>query len=162
MVASPNDALNQTLKLPLGSDRFYNEIHAKLRPVETVIDGVYITGSCQGPKNSGESVISALSAVAKAAALLIKGYVDLPPFVAYVIADRCTWCGECEMACPYAAIEKIAYGDKEIARVTDALCKGCGACRPVCPKDATQLKGYTDEQMEAMIDAFAREAASVR
>jgi heterodisulfide reductase subunit A len=162
MVANPNDALNQTLKLPLGSDRFYNEIHAKLRPVETVIDGVYITGSCQGPKNFGESVISALSAVAKAAALLIKGYVDLQPFVAYVMAERCTWCGECERACPYAAIEKIAYGDKEIARVIDALCKGCGACLPVCPKDATQLKGYTDEQMEAMIDAFARETANVR
>jgi heterodisulfide reductase subunit A len=71
------------------------------------------------------------------------------------------WCGECEKACPYSAIEKIAYGDKEIARVVDVLCKGCGACVPVCPKDATQLKGSTDDQITAMIDAFAREAAGV-
>ena len=162
MVARWNDELTKILKLPRGADRFYNEIHAKLRPVETVIDGAYIAGSCQGPKNAGESVAAALSAVAKAASLLVKGYVDLQPFVAYVMGDRCRWCGECEKACPYSAIEKIPYGDKEIALVTDALCKGCGACVPVCPLDATQLKGYTDEQMESMIDAFVREAPDVR
>ncbi len=159
MEARPNDELTRVLKLPLGADRFYNEIHPKLRPVETVIDGVYIAGSCQGPKNAGESVVSSLAAVAKAAALLIKGYVDLQPFVAYVKADVCTWCGKCTAACPYGAIEKVNYGDKEVAQVVDVLCKGCGACLPVCPLDATQLKGYTDEQIEAMIDCLAREAA---
>jgi len=161
MVPRRNDALTTTLKLPIGADRFYNEIHAKLRPVETVIDGVYIAGTCQGPKNSTESIVASLSAVSKAAALLVKGYVDLQPFVAYVMNDRCVWCGECEKACPYSAIEKMPYGDREIARVVDVLCKGCGACVPVCPKDATQLKGSTDDQITAMIDAFAREAAGV-
>jgi heterodisulfide reductase subunit A len=159
MTARANDELTRVLKLPLGADRFYNEIHPKLRPVETVIDGVYICGSCQGPKNAGESVVSSLAAVAKAAALLVKGYVDLQPFVAYVKPEACVWCGQCAAACPYAAIEKTAYGDKEVARVTDALCKGCGACLPACPVDATQLKGCTDEQIEAMIDVMAREVA---
>lgn len=159
MTARANDELTRVLKLPLGADRFYNEIHPKLRPVETVIDGVYIAGSCQGPKNAGESVVSALSAVAKAAALLIKGYVDLQPFVAFVRPEICAWCGKCQPACPYSAIEKTAYGDKEVAQVVDVLCKGCGACLPPCPLDATQLKGYTDEQIEAMIDVLAREAA---
>jgi heterodisulfide reductase subunit A len=87
--------------------------------------------------------------------------VDLQPFVAYVVDERCAWCAECEKACPYSAIEKTSYGDREIARVVDVLCKGCGACVPVCPKDATQLKGSTDEQVTAMIDAFARETAGV-
>ena len=158
MTARQNDELTRVLKLPLGIDRFYNEIHPKLRPVETVIDGVYIAGSCQGPKNAGESVVSSLAAVAKAAALLIKGYVDLQPFVAYVKSDLCVWCGKCAAACPYSAIENVSYGDKEVAQVTDVLCKGCGACLPVCPFDATQLKGYTDEQIEAMIGVLAREA----
>ena len=162
MTARANDGLTRVLKLPLGIDRFYNEIHPKLRPVKTVIDGVYLAGSCQGPKNAGESVVSALSAVAKAAALLIKGYVDLQPFVAFVKADACSWCGECQPTCPYGAIEKVAYGDKEVARVIDVLCKGCGACLPPCPRDATQLKGYTDDQIETMIDAMAREVASER
>jgi len=159
MTARHNDLLTRVLKLPLGTDRFYNEIHPKLRPVETVIDGVYITGSCQGPKNAGESVVSSLSAVSKAAALLVKGYIDLQPFVAYVKSEVCVWCGKCAAACPYSAIEKVAYGDKEVAQVVDILCKGCGACLPSCPLDATQLKGYTDEQIEAMIDVLAREAS---
>jgi heterodisulfide reductase subunit A len=159
MTASQNDTLTRVLKLPLGSDRFFNEIHPKLRPVETVIDGVYIAGSCQGPKNAGESVVSSLSAVAKAAALLVKGYVDLQPFVAYVKPELCVWCGKCAAACPYSAIEKVPYGEKEAAQVVDVLCKGCGACLPACPLDATQLKGYTDEQMEAMIDVLAHEAS---
>ncbi len=157
MVPAKNERLTEALRLPIGSDGFYNEIHPKLRPVETVIDGVYIGGCCQGPKNLSESVVSSLSAVSKAASLLVKGYVDLQPFIAYVIEDRCTWCGECEKACPYSAIEKKRVEGREIATVRDVLCKGCGACLPVCPKNATQLKGYTDEQILSMIDAFVEE-----
>jgi heterodisulfide reductase subunit A len=157
MVPAGNGRLTEVLRLPVGSDGFYNEIHPKLRPVETVIDGVYIGGCCQGPKNLSESVASSLSAVSKAAALLVKGYVDLQPYVAYVIGERCTWCGECEKACPYSAIEKKSVEGREIASVKEVLCKGCGACLPVCPRDATQLKGYTDDQIMAMIDAYAEE-----
>jgi heterodisulfide reductase subunit A len=161
MVPAGNEELTSILRLPIGEDGFYNEIHAKLRPVETVIDGVYIGGCSQGPKNSTESIASSLSCVAKAAALLVKGYVDLQPFIAYVIDDLCTWCGECEKACPYSAIEKEKVDGKEIAVVRDVLCKGCGACLPVCPYDATQLKGFTDAQIKAIIEAFAAEAAGV-
>jgi hypothetical protein len=53
------------------------------------LDGVYIAGACQGTKNSTESVAVSLSAVSKAAALLVKGYVDLQPFVTYVMNERC-------------------------------------------------------------------------
>lgn len=157
MVPAENGALTDILRIPLGSDRFYNEIHTKLRPVETVIDGVYIGGSCQGPKNSSEAIVSSLSAVSKAASLLVKGYVDLQPFVAFVEEEKCEWCGQCEPACPYSAIEKVERDGREIAGVTDVLCKGCGACLPVCPADAIQLKGYTDGQIMSMIEAFSAE-----
>ncbi|HPS27980.1 MAG TPA: FAD-dependent oxidoreductase, partial [Bacteroidales bacterium] len=36
-------------KIPVGGDKFFNEIHPKLKPVETVINGVLIGGACQGP-----------------------------------------------------------------------------------------------------------------
>ncbi len=161
MVPARNEELTSVLRLPIGEDGFYNEIHTKLRPVETVIDGVYIGGCSQGPKNSTESIASSLSCVAKAAALLVKGYVDLQPFIAYVETDLCKWCGECEKACPYSAIEKTVVDGIEVAVVRDVLCKGCGACLPVCPYDATQLKGFTDTQIKSMIEAFAAEASSV-
>ncbi len=152
MVPRSNDSLNEILKLPIGMDGFYNEIHPKLRPVETVIDGVFIAGAAQGPKNSYEAVASSLAAAAKSATLLLKGYAELEPQVAAVDAERCTWCGLCLEACPYNAFEKVKHGEKEVARVIEALCKGCGACVPVCPEDAIDVKGYEDATIKAMID----------
>jgi heterodisulfide reductase subunit A len=158
MVPRENANLVNVLKLPIDSGGFFNEIHPKLRPVETVIDGVFIAGTAQGPKTLAESVASSLAAVSKGAALLLKGYVDLPPIVAKVDAERCTWCGECEKACPYdGAFEKVRRGEKEVAYVHPAICKGCGGCVPVCPAEAIDLEGYTDAQVKAMIDALVRE-----
>ena len=159
MVPRENDALLAALKIPVDKGGFFNEIHPKLRPVETVIDGVFIAGAAQGPKTLPESVTSSMASVGKCAALLMKGYVDLPPYVARVDTDRCAWCGECAQACPYdGAIEKVRVGNKEAAYVHPALCKGCGGCIPVCPAEAIDLEGYTDAQVRAMIDALAREA----
>ena len=157
MVPRQNPDLVNVLKLPLGKDGFFNEIHPKLRPVETVVDGVFIAGASQGPKNLAESVASSLAAVAKTGALLLKGYVDLEPLVARVNTDACTWCGECVASCPYSAIEEVEEDGKKVARVSAVLCKGEGACVPVCPKQAIDLEGYTNSQIEAMIDAMAKE-----
>ncbi len=153
-----NDQLNSLLKIPESKDGFYNEIHIKLRPVETVIDGVFIAGTSQGPKTLAESVASSLAAVAKTGGLLMKGYVDLEPLIARVDTDKCTWCDECLKACPYGAIEKTVCGDKEVALVIASVCKGEGGCVPVCPHDAIDIEGFRDDQIRAMIDASLKEA----
>ena len=152
-----NDNLNQVLKIPESADGFYKEIHPKLRPVETVIDGVFIAGAAQGPKTMSESVTSALAAVAKTGGLLKKGYVDLEPLIAQVDTDKCAWCGECLKACPYSAIEKMICDGREVAMVIASLCKGEGACVPVCPKDAIAVEGFRNDQIIAMIDASLKE-----
>ncbi|HHW44858.1 MAG TPA: CoB--CoM heterodisulfide reductase iron-sulfur subunit A family protein [Desulfotomaculum sp.] len=157
MTPRHNNQLTDILKLPVGKDGFYNEIHPKLRPVETVVDGVFICGTCQGPKNAAESVASALAAVTQCASILKKGYVELEPQMAFVQTDLCTWCGQCARACPYEAIEKGQDEGREVARVNEALCKGCGGCAPECPRGAINLKGYTSAQIMAMIDALAKE-----
>jgi heterodisulfide reductase subunit A len=128
--------------------------------VETVVDGVFIAGTAQGPKTIAESVSSSLAAVSKCAALLLKGYVDLEPYVAEVDEAACTWCGKCLEACPYEAIEKVAVEGKEVARVIPSLCKGCGACAVPCAANAISVKGYTDEQVLGMIDALLKEATA--
>ena len=159
MVPRENAGLTQTLKIPSGQDGIFREVHIKLRPVETVVDGVFIVGAAQGPKNVAESVASALAGVAKAGALLRKGYVDLDPLVARVDPDRCTWCDACLRACPYGAVQPVAYGDKRVAEVNPILCKGEGACVPECPSQAIAVRGYTGEQITSMIDAMVREVA---
>ncbi len=152
-----NDTLNDILKIPESKDGFYNEIHLKLRPVETMIDGVFIAGTAQGPKTLAESVASSLAAVAKTGGLLMKGYVDLEPLIAKVDTDKCIWCGECLKACPYGAIEKVNVGEKEIAFVIESMCKGAGPCVPVCPHNAIEIEGFRDDQITAMIDASIKE-----
>ncbi len=157
MVPRSNEGLVNTLKLPLGKDGFFNEIHPKLRPVETFVNGVLIAGAAQGPKTIAESVASSLAAVTKSAALLLKGYVDLEPFVATVDAARCTGCNECLAACPYEAFEKTVAEGRQLVHVVPSLCKGGGACVPACPEGAIDIVGYSDREVTAMIDALAGE-----
>ena len=159
MIPRENAELINVLKLPVGKDGFFNEIHPKLRPVETVIDGIFIAGAAQSPKTLAESVASSMSAVSKSAALLLKGYVDLEPLVAKVNPELCTWCGECMETCPYGAVQRIQVDNKEIAEVNAILCKGEGACVPICPQQAIDVEGYTNQQIKSMIDALVKEVA---
>jgi heterodisulfide reductase subunit A len=151
LVPRENTELVEALKLPVGNDGFFNEIHPKLRPVETVVDGVLIAGACQAPKTSAESVASGLAAVTQSAAMLKLGHAELDPQVAVVDGAACTGCGDCVAVCPFGAIA-LTQG---VALVDGAGCKGCGACAPACPEDAIDLLGYTDAQVRSMIDGMS-------
>ncbi len=151
--------ISDKFKIPVGNDKFFNEIHPKLKPVETVIKGVYIGGTCQGPKNVSESVQSSLSAVAKINAILKGGKVSLDPVIARVNTDACVWCGKCAEVCEYDAIKEIEENGKKIAFVNKATCAGCGICAPVCPVNAIEIAQYTDNEIESMIDGFMQEVA---
>ncbi len=157
MGLGPNENLVNVLKLPVGKDGFFNEVHPKLRPVETVIDGLFIAGACQGPKNIAESVTSGLAAAAKTGALLLQKELRLEPLVAHVLKDRCTGCGECVAACPYEALSLKEEDGKHIASLNPALCKGEGACVPVCPEEAIEIWGYGHEQIRSMIQGLCKE-----
>ena len=56
MTPGNGQPLRHTLKLPVGEDGFFLEAHPKLRPLETVLDGVYLAGACQGPKDIAASM----------------------------------------------------------------------------------------------------------
>lgn len=155
MVPRADNSIGSLFKIPKGRDKFYNEIHMKLRPVETAIDGITIAGTCQGPKNVAESVNSALSAATKSYSILSKGELDLEPLVATIDADKCTWCGACEEACPFDAIIKTEKDGKLIAEINNTVCKGCGMCAPVCDPDAVNLIACSSNEIMSMIDALA-------
>lgn len=159
LVPRENSELQEILKIPVGTEGFFNEIHPKLRPVETVMDGIMISGCCQAPRNAVESVTSSLSAAAKSGSLLLKGYVKLEPLVAEVSMDDCVWCGKCVEACPYLAIGATNVSGKKVAAVNKAVCKGCGACVPACPEDAIDLSGYENDRIMHAIEALAGQAA---
>ena len=155
MVPRADNSVGTLFKLPKGRDKFFNEIHMKLRPVETVIDGVTICGTCQGPKNIMESVNSALSAATKSFSYVSKGVLETEPIVALVDSGLCEWCNACSEACPFDAISMAPEGFGSIAMINNSVCKGCGMCAPVCPKDAIDLITCSNREIEGMIDVLA-------
>jgi heterodisulfide reductase subunit A2 len=154
------DDLVQMLKVSRGTDRFLLEVHPKLRPVETAVNGVVLAGTAQGPMNIQESLSAASAAAAKVVSLLGKGKVQLQPFVAAVDAEKCDGTSACVEACVYEgaiALQKIEVEGKQVQRavVTPANCVGCGACVSACPNRAIDVQGWTLAQYEAMVDAIA-------
>ncbi len=145
------------MKLPVGTDKFLQEVHPKLAPVEMSVAGVFLAGTAQAPMNISEACNGAAAAAVKTASLLSKGYLELDPYVAAVDQDLCQGTGACVDAClADGALEIIEVkdekGTRKKAEVAPALCLGCGACVAVCPTGAIDLKGWSLKQYEAMVD----------
>jgi len=138
------DRLAHLLGLSLSQDQFLLERHLKLAPLDTAVDGIYICGTCQGPKDIQESITQAQGAVSRVAALLQKGEIEVDLAKAQVDLDLCVGCGACAYACPFNAIIWHSFGEPE---VIEAACKGCGICAAVCPMAAMQLRHYKDDQI---------------
>ncbi len=73
--------LSEILRLNLGENGFFKEVHPKLRPVETNVRGIYICGSAQGPKDIPDSIVQAKAAASCVDSELRKGKIELPEFV---------------------------------------------------------------------------------
>jgi len=58
------------LNLERSPDGFFAEAHPKMRPVDTVSDGIYLAGCCQGPKDIPDTVAQAKAAAASAIVVL--------------------------------------------------------------------------------------------
>jgi len=144
------------LRISRGADGFFQEAHAKLRPLDTPLDGIYLAGTTQGPKDITESTTMGSAAAAKAAIPLARGKVEVEPTVAFVNEDVCKGCGRCEEVCEYGAIKVEETGPFDrvpmlVAKVTEAQCKGCGSCSVVCPTGAITMRHFTKEQIKAMV-----------
>ena len=142
----------------VGKDGFFTEAHPKLKPVDTTTAGVFLAGTCQGPKDIPDTVAQASGAAARAMVLLGQGEIDIDPTVAEVDPAKCSGCGECILACPYDAIERV----EGKAQVNVALCKGCGTCVAACLAKAITGHHFTDEELVAQIEGiFEREPVMV-
>jgi len=141
--------LRNVLKLSRGPDRFYLEAHPKLRPVDTAIDGIFLAGTCQGPKDIPDTLSQAHAAASRATTSLYLGKVKIEPIVVVVDSLICSGCGLCEQVCEYRALKIDPY--KTIMTVNEVLCKGCGACNAVCPSGAISLRHFKTEQIIAQI-----------
>jgi len=143
--------LAHMLGLSLSQDQFLMERHPKLAPLDTAVDGVFICGACQGPKDIQESITQAQGATSRVASLLLKGEIEVDLAKAQVDTELCVGCGACTSACPVKAIVWHSFGHPE---VIEAACKGCGICTAVCPVAAMQLRHFKDDQIVPKIKAI--------
>ena len=139
------DAIAQLMKCSRSSDGFLLEKHPKLGPVETALDGVFIAGTVQGPKDIPDTVAQGSAAAAAAIKLLSSGTVKTEAAVVNHEEEICSGCKVCVGLCPYGAIDFDI--EKKVARFNTALCKGCGTCAAACPSGAIRAQHFTSEQI---------------
>jgi heterodisulfide reductase subunit A2 len=166
MVPHPIDELVQMLKISRGNDRFLLEVHPKLRPVEMAVNGILLAGTAQSPMNIQESLATASAAAAKVTALLGRGRVELPPFIARVDPEKCEGTGACVEVCMCEgaiSLQTISQNGSQVRRavIEPANCCGCGACVSACPKHAIDVQGWSVAQYEAMVEAIAQEIPEI-
>lgn len=131
-------------------NQFMIEKHPKLDPVATTTSGVFIVGTCQGPKDIPDSVAQARAAAARVLATIATGTVPVEVTTAIVDEKLCCGCQTCVRVCPYSAVSY--HVDKRCSEVNEALCKGCGTCGASCPAGAITSKHFTDRQILAQIE----------
>jgi heterodisulfide reductase subunit A len=148
------DELAKTLNLSLGPDGFLSEAHIKLAPIDTKLDGIYLCGTCVGPKDISETVTQATAAASRAAIPMMKKEVEIDLARSVVDEALCVKCKRCEAVCPYKAIKIQENG---IPYIIEVVCKGCGTCVEECPVGALQLRHFKDQQLYAAIDGILAE-----
>ncbi|UCG69010.1 MAG: CoB--CoM heterodisulfide reductase iron-sulfur subunit A family protein [Thermoplasmata archaeon] len=154
---SPSDAqkFQEMLKIPRGNDGFFMELHPKLAPLQTNMEGVFLCGCAQGPKNLADTMAQASGAASQAIALLSNNRCEVEAAVAHVNSELCWGCGTCIDICEFKAPQPVEIeGDKQVSQINEALCKGCGMCAVHCPSGALVPQHFTREQILSMIEAF--------
>jgi heterodisulfide reductase subunit A len=154
------DEVARILSITRGADGFFMESHPKLKPLDTSVDGIFLAGACQGPKDIPYSVSQGSGAAARAATVLSQPTWKIEPIIADIDPSKCrnvrVKCALCVSKCPYGAI-KAPEGKS--ASVTAAMCHGCGTCVAECPSDAITQLHFTDVQILAQIRAALEDNA---
>jgi len=148
------EEVTRILNITRGTDGFFMESHPKLKPIDTAVDGIFLAGACQGPKDIPYSVAQGSGTAARAATILSKPTWEIEPIVAVVDPDKCrntsVKCAICVEKCPYGA-PKAPEGKP--AQIITAMCHGCGTCVAECPSDAITQMHFTDAQIFAQVRA---------
>jgi heterodisulfide reductase subunit A2 len=150
--AAGADEMARLLGIQSDADGWFSELHVKLAPIKTAVQGIFLAGCCQGPKDIPDSVAQATAAAGEAVALLAKGIVQTRAEISVIDPDLCSGCRSCLDVCPYSAI-RFDEG-QSVAVVNEAMCQGCGSCAATCPSSAAGVKHFTDRQMMEELEAI--------
>jgi heterodisulfide reductase subunit A len=145
-----------TFGISCSMNGWFTERHPKLDPVATMTEGIFIAGTCQGPKDIPASISQGAAAAARVQGMITLGTVLIEPIVASIMEERCSGCRICNNLCPFNAIEYLE--DKGVSFINSALCKGCGTCVAACPAQAIQGAHFSNEQIFSELEGLLYDA----
>ncbi len=151
LVSYDTKKLGEMIKCARDQNGFFLEAHVKLRPVDFATDGIYLAGTCHGPKGIADSISQGRGAAAHALIPLISGEVENEPLISVVNPSLCIACQECERVCNFGAIGVNFDNEILVSESNPLLCKGCGDCAAACPAGAITMSHFADEQIFPMI-----------
>jgi heterodisulfide reductase subunit A len=151
------DLIAQKLNISYNTYNFLIEAHPKLRPVETQTDGIFVAGTCVGPRDIPDCVAHGGAAAAKVVALLSQDSLTTDPLTSVVDPMKCVGCFACKEVCPFNAIEEqVTRDNRTISSINESLCKGCGLCVVACRPGAINLRGFTSQQLLSEVLTLVR------
>jgi len=149
----PNGSTEKLVKmmgLQARGPGWIEEVQPKFRPLETFVEGVYVAGTCHGPRDISDSVIEGSGAAGIVLSLFNREELVCSPHRAAIDAQACTGCMRCYDACEYGAIARV----EGKAVVNENICKGCGACVPNCLQGAVSLGGWSQESLMRQVEGI--------
>jgi heterodisulfide reductase subunit A len=149
-------AMAEIFDISQGEGGFFAEENTKVAPVSTAMEGIFIAGCAQGPKDIQSSVAQGQAAAGRILSRLVPGEkLALEPVTADVDEDLCSGCKMCVGLCSYKAI--ACDNLKRSIAINKILCRGCGVCAATCPSGAIKAKHFTDTQVSEEIRGLVRQ-----
>lgn len=140
--------------LELDRSGFVPTANHRLSAFASRIEGVYVGGSAQGPKDVTAAATSGAAAAGAMLSALVEGKrLVREAATATVDESLCGGCAICALTCPYKAI--TFDSERKVAVVNELLCHGCGTCVAACPSAAITAKHFSDTQLFAEAHALA-------
>jgi heterodisulfide reductase subunit A len=139
----------------LDREGFFERQHDKLAPIASAIEGIYIAGSAEGPKNISDCIVQAQATAGKILATLIPGRkMEIEARTSQISESYCQGCKSCISVCPFGA---ITFDERrKVAVVNEVICRGCGSCVAACPSGAAIVKHSTYDQIYQEISEAVR------
>lgn len=139
----------EILNVGVTEDNFIKESHPKIKPVTTDLQGTFVCGTAQDPKDITESIMQATAAASKVAEYNYEG-VEIEPFIAEINREKCQICGNCIKRCKF---KSMSINDNKV-EIDPMSCTGCGKCLTACKNTAITVNGNIDEKIMATINGM--------
>jgi heterodisulfide reductase subunit A len=131
----------EMLMLEKDREGFVKPTHRKIEAVSTPIEGVFVIGSANYPKDITNSIIDGSAAAGKITSELRPGKkLEIETLISTIDEEKCSGCKTCISICPYKA---IGYdSEKGVSVINEVLCRGCGTCVVACPSNAITARHF--------------------